>query len=172
MVFGIASGYAATAIGYISPSDECVVPQWLFKRKQPVGFSSLPVVHLGNGIESRQVVEAWIGSGLSVHAGKGQQGAADGQCNFFAEFSQPYGICCEALGTAKVTNGNQRVQYPQQDHQIVRADVLNSAHTSSLRALEVLNRKMHADAINSASLLTLVVESLHATTQDANKPST
>ena len=34
-------------------------------------------------------------SGLSVHAGKGQQGAVDGNV-LFAEFSQPYGICCEA----------------------------------------------------------------------------
>ena len=33
-------------------------------------------------------------SGLSVHAGKGQQGASDGSA-LFAEFSQPYGICCE-----------------------------------------------------------------------------
>ena len=34
------------------------------------------------------------GSNLSVHAGKGQQGTADGSA-MFAEFSQPYGICCE-----------------------------------------------------------------------------
>ena len=33
-------------------------------------------------------------SGLSVHAGKGQQGAADSSA-LFAEFSQPYGMCCE-----------------------------------------------------------------------------
>ena len=33
-------------------------------------------------------------SGLLVHAGKGHQGAADGSA-LFAEFSQPYGICCE-----------------------------------------------------------------------------
>ena len=44
-------------------------------------------------MKSRQVWKM-DSSGLSVHAGKGQQGAADGSA-LFAEFSQPYGICCE-----------------------------------------------------------------------------
>ena len=46
-----------------------------------------------NDMKSRQVWKM-DSSGLSVHAGKGQQGAADGSA-LFAEFSQPYGICCE-----------------------------------------------------------------------------
>ena len=44
-------------------------------------------------MKSRQVWQM-DGDGLSVHAGKGQQGAADGSA-LFAEFSQPYGIYCE-----------------------------------------------------------------------------
>ena len=44
-------------------------------------------------MKSRQVWKM-DSDGLSVHAGKGQQGATDGSA-LLAEFSQPYGICCE-----------------------------------------------------------------------------
>ena len=48
-------------------------------------------------------------SGLSVHAGKGQQGAADSNA-LFAEFSQPYGICCE--GRTQYITGCVKVVTP------------------------------------------------------------
>lgn len=54
-------------------------------------------------MKSRQVWKM-DSDGLSVHAGKGQQGAADGSV-LFAEFSQPYGICCEGR-TQHVTDAS------------------------------------------------------------------
>ena len=44
-------------------------------------------------MKSRQVWKM-DGDGLSVHAGKGQQAAADGSA-LFAEFSQPNELCCK-----------------------------------------------------------------------------
>ncbi|KAJ7394699.1 hypothetical protein OS493_000524 [Desmophyllum pertusum] len=138
--------------------------------------------------KSRQVWKL-DSSGLSVHAGKGQQGAADGSA-LFAEFSQPYGICCEGrtqyitdastgcvklvtplddaflmfkqqLGTAKVTNGPEGTV----SSKIIKScELMLNSITQLLTALEVLNPDA-ADAINLQSLLTLVVESLHATTK-------
>ena len=185
-------------------------------------------------MKSRQVWKM-DGDGLSVHADKGQQGAADGSA-LFAEFSQPYGICCEGrtqyvtdastgyvklvspldgtteflkhlgdlyhnfgihlkgqntidaslvdaktclqnlmsylkkcvytdvqqqLGTNKITNGPEGTVSNKTNKS---CELMLNSVTQLLTVLEVLSPEA-TEGINLKSLLTLVVESLHATTK-------